>query len=92
MTPEGKVKKEIKDYLRSKGAYFFMPVQTGYGSPTLDILACVNGKFVGIEVKRPGKGATARQHLIISEIIQAGGIAFVADRVEDVVAELVSLL
>lgn len=84
MTPEGKVKKEIKEYLRSIGAYFFLPVQTGYGSSTLDILACVNGRFVAIEVKQPGGKATVRQKLIIDQIRAAGGTAILADSADEV--------
>lgn len=78
MTPEGKVKKEIKQYLDSIGAYYFMPVQMGYGAKTVDFLVCVNGAFVAIEAKRPGKDATAFQKQTIAQVENAGGIAFVA--------------
>ena len=84
MTPEGRVKAKIKDYLRSIGAYFFMPVQTGYGASTLDILCCINGWFVGIEVKRPGEVPTRRQKICMMEIDQADGIAFYATSVDQV--------
>jgi hypothetical protein len=90
MTPEGKVKQEIKEYLASIGAYYFMPVQWGMGAATLDFLVCHNGKFIGIEVKRPGTvlrpspAATPRQRRIISDIVAAGGFAFVTNDVETV--------
>ena len=81
MTPEGRVKQQIKAYLRSIGAYQFWPVQMGFGSPTVDCLACINGKFYGIEVKRPGHAnmATPRQEATIHAIRYAKGEAFVTD-------------
>jgi hypothetical protein len=85
MTPEGKVKAEIKAYLREIGAYYFMPVQTGYGATGLDFFVCYQGQFYGIEVKRKGKlTATAMQRAVIQQIEQAGGTAFVTDNVEAV--------
>lgn len=82
MTPEGKLKAFVKDRLREIGAYFFMPVQTGYGTTTLDFLCCVDGTFVAIETKRKGKKPTRLQQLKIQEIEDAGGIAFFCDDAE----------
>ena len=36
MTPEGKVKKKIKEVLDEYGVYYFMPVQHGYGPRGVD--------------------------------------------------------
>lgn len=80
MKSEKQVKDEIKKYLKARGAYFFMPVQFGYGAATLDFLVCLDGKFIGIETKKEGKTeCTARQQNTIYAINKAGGIAFVAD-------------
>ncbi len=84
MTPETKVKKQIKAYLDSIGAYYFMPVQTGYGTKTIDFLCCIRGTFVGIEAKAPGEVPTKFQDLTITAMCKAGGIAFAADSVERV--------
>lgn len=82
-TPEGYVKDDIKKYLKSIGAYVFVPTQTGFGQQTLDILACVNGFFIAIEVKREGKvEPTPRQAVKIREISDAHGLAFTTDSVE----------
>jgi Holliday junction resolvase len=52
MTPEGKVKKQVKKILDDVGAYHFSPMTAGYGrSGVPDIIACVKGKFIGIECK-----------------------------------------
>ena len=56
MTPEKKVKNEIVKILKSMGVYYFYPVASGYGASGVpDIVACINGRFVGIECKA-GKG------------------------------------
>jgi hypothetical protein len=78
MTPEGAVKKEIKEALKAHGAYFFMPVPTGMGKKTVDFLVCFNGRFLAIEAKAPGKIATALQKNCLREIAAAGGIAVTA--------------
>ena len=83
MLPEKKVENEIKKYLDHIGAYHvkihgsaFMPA----GTP--DILACVKGVFVGIEVKKPKGGKVSDlQKLKIKQIEQAGGIGIVANDV-----------
>lgn len=83
MLPEKKVETDIKKYLDHIGAYHvkihgsaFMPA----GTP--DILACVKGVFVGIEVKKPKGGKVSDlQKLKIKQIEQAGGIGIVANDV-----------
>ncbi len=87
-TPEGRVKAEIKAWLKAQGAYFFFPVQTGYGATTLDILCCLNGRFVGIECKAGFNKLTNRQSRVINEIRAAGGIAFEARSLKDVLEKL----
>jgi Holliday junction resolvase len=49
----------------------------GFGkSGVPDIVACINGKFVSIEVKREGKEPTALQWQRMAEIDLAGGFAY----------------
>lgn len=83
MKKEEKLKSEIKKYLDSLGAYWFMPVQTGYGvSGTPDFLCCIQGRFVGVEAKAPGKTPSPWQKKRIEEINKAGGVAFATDSLE----------
>ncbi len=82
MTPEGRVKAEIKKWLTAKGAYFFMPVQGGYGAAALDFYVCLHGRFIGIEAKRPGGKATPRQEIIMETLRAAGGMAVCIDSVD----------
>lgn len=79
MTPEGRVKAKINKVLEKHGAYKFMPVQTGYGTKTLDYLICAGGYFIAIEAKRPGKEPTKKQELTAREIRAAGGVVFMID-------------
>ena len=91
MTPEGKVKKSVRQVLDRLGAYYVMPVTGGYGRQGApDFLVCYQGKFFGIETKA-GKGkTTALQELNLSNIRSAGGVALVVyeDDVKDLEATL----
>jgi hypothetical protein len=82
MTPESKVKNEVKKQLKALNAYQFWPVQTGMGATTVDCLACLAGLFIAIETKAPGKKPTALQSLTLGKIVAAGGIAIVIDSVD----------
>lgn len=79
-TPEGKVKAKVSRLLKeAKGMYYFMPVQGGFGSSTLDYLGCHLGRFFAVETKKPGAKPTERQQQIIASIERAGGKTFVID-------------
>ena len=87
MTPEGKVKKKVKEYLATTGAWYYMPVSNGMGRVGCpDILVCYKGQFLAFEVKPPGKrnNTTANQDREIAGINKAEGIAIVVDDVEQV--------
>lgn len=92
MTPEGKVKAEIKAGLKALGpdCQFFMPVQTGYGQRAVDFIGCHKGRYFAIEVKRAdGKGKlTAIQRKFLDDVKRAGGIAVVALSWQDVTKAL----
>jgi hypothetical protein len=89
MTPEGKVKKQVKEYLQSIGAWYYMPVSNGMGRVGCpDILVCYSGQFLAFETKAPGKieNVTANQLREINGIQRANGLAHVVDDVEQVIA------
>jgi len=90
VSAEKKVENQIKRYLDSLGAYHVKIHGSAYmpaGTP--DILACIDGTFVGIEVKKPKGGVvSALQKLKIKQIRNAGGVALVATSVEEVEREL----
>jgi hypothetical protein len=80
MTPEGRTKKRIKEVLHELGAWYCMPMGTGYGrSGVPDFLVCLGGVFIAIEAKA-GKGTTtALQDRELKRIGEAGGIALVVN-------------
>lgn len=71
-TPEGKIKDQVKAFLKERGAYFFMPVPTGYGTPTLDFIGCYKGRFFAVETKAAGKKPTPRQLATMAHMEAAG--------------------
>ncbi len=89
--PEARVKRMIKAYLKSTGAWFCMPIGGPYSTHGVpDILACLGGRMIGIECKAFGKKSTVTpaQKDQLARITDAGGVAILADRVEDVKAAL----
>ena len=91
MTPEAKVKKQIRKILDTTRTYYAMPIGTGYGSSGVpDFLACHEGHFIGIEAKA-GKGkTTALQEDNMRRIRESGGTTIVVN--EDNMVELLTLL
>lgn len=86
MTPEGRVKEQVKRVLKAHGAYYHMPVQNGMGAPTLDFVGCHRGRFYAVETKAPGKQPTPRQLVTISAMNAAGGRTFVVSDDEELAA------
>lgn len=78
MAAEKLYENKIKKLLVSEGAWFvkfFANRMTKEGIP--DILACVNGYFVGIEVKAQNGRPSPLQMYHCEQIRKAGGFAFV---------------
>lgn len=69
---------KVKNFLDEQGAWhvkFFANRMTKVGVP--DLLACVNGCFLAIEVKAPNGKPSELQLWNIAKIRKAGGIAIV---------------
>lgn len=66
------------------GSGFYSSVGLGVSSP--DIVGCVNGKFVGLEVKVPGKDATDEQAAWGEMIRRCGGTYQVVNCILDAVS------
>ena len=74
MTPEAKVKKQIRAILERVGAYYSMPIGSGFGNAgTPDFLVCHKGLFIGIEAKAGRGKPTALQEHNLKRIMEAGG-------------------
>lgn len=80
---EAKINKQIQDYIKAQGGYVIKTIATNRaGVP--DIIACLNGKFIGIEGKTSTGVVSKLQEHHLKWIKEAGGIAIVARSVEDV--------
>lgn len=91
-TPEAKVKDKVKKILKAHGAYYTMPVASGFGNAGVpDILACLKGRFIGIECKANGGKPTALQLSNLKQIKEAGGVSVVVDETSlDVFEEILN--
>ena len=79
-TPEAKVKAKVKALLARCKVYYFMPATHGYGSSGVpDIVACMQGRFIGIETKANGGVPTALQMKNLMSIVDNGGISLIID-------------
>jgi hypothetical protein len=79
----------IRKLLRQHGGFFFKH----WGGPlskvgTPDLVGCFKGKPVVIEVKGPRGWVSKAQEDFLRKWREAGGIAFVAHSVGDVIKEL----
>ncbi len=80
MTPEGKIKKQVKLVLsKYQPMYGNWPVPGGYGEPMLDFVGCFHGQFFMVETKVVGESLTPRQNLTKELVEEAGGKVFVIE-------------
>lgn len=83
---ESAIQKSILDYLkrlpkcRAKNNHG--SAYSGSGEP--DITALYRGRFLAIEVKRPGEKPTRIQEHVLQKYKEAGAITLVAESVDDV--------
>lgn len=83
---EGELTKKVKQWLSKQPDVFYYKSSDRYKSGIPDILACANGIFIAIELKKDGGTATPHQELFIKEVIRAGGLGSVCYTVADVSA------
>jgi len=76
----------ILRYLKTVPGCFCWEEHGGmYGTAGIpDIIACVNGRFVALEVKTQSGKATKLQEATIKKILNAGGVAAVVRSVDEV--------
>jgi Holliday junction resolvase len=78
MAGEKNFENKIKKFLKDRGCWYvkyFANRNTRSGVP--DILACVNGRFVAIEVKAENGKPTELQKWNVEQIKSSGGIAMI---------------
>ena len=86
---EKEITHQIRSVLKTMRV-FHWKVWQGLGSErgVPDIVGIINGRFFGIEIKGPHGKLSEHQEKFIKRIQDAGGIAFVAKSVDDVLAGL----
>ena len=78
MAEEKLFENKVKRYLRSKCIYYFKYFGNSYSTAgILDLTLCVNGRFVGVELKAEKGKVSPLQEYNINKIQQCGGIAIV---------------
>ena len=91
MSNEKSYENSIKRYLKERGCYRVKYHGNYYSeNGTPDILACVNGYFIAIEVKADNGKPSELQLAKIADIRKAGGFAYVAypsgwERLKDII-------
>lgn len=76
--PESKLSRKIMDELRLEGWFAFKIHGSEFMMAGLpDIIVCAEGQFIGLETKMPQSrsNVSPRQHLVHSQIENAGGTA-----------------
>jgi hypothetical protein len=86
---ETQITKQIRQVLAYAGAMTIKIAGGPYQKPGIsDLLVCLSGRFIAIEVKRPGHHPTPLQVDFIKQVQAAGGIGFVTYSVEEVIEKL----
>jgi hypothetical protein len=94
---ENDIQRTILDYLSYRGVFHYRNNTSGiyiaksqsyrpsHSKGASDIIGCTKeGRFLAIEVKKPGGKATPEQKEFIEKVNASGGLAFIAYSVEDV--------
>ena len=83
-TGHSKLLSDICEFLKKNQIYYVRTNSHGYGRRGIpDVIACYQGKFVGIEAKVAPDKPTPWQRRELAEIGLAGGQALVVYSVED---------
>ena len=100
MTPEGKVKADVKAFLMERrvasmskpcldaAGYYHMYVPSGYGDPALDFTGCYKGRFFSVETKARGGVPSAMQNRIRKIQQDALGFSIWGDDASDICRRL----
>lgn len=82
---ESDITKSILKYLKTLPRCFFWKEHGGiYGTSGIpDIIVCIDGRFIALEVKTQKGKTTPLQNAAIRKIRSSGGFAFVVRSVEE---------
>jgi len=89
-TPEGKLKRKCRNWLRKNNMCFFQVLSTSSGGCPDDLL-CYAGTFIGVEYKSDTGQPDARQLVMIDRIKKWGGYACIIrslDELKDLISDI----
>jgi len=88
-TPEAILTRSVKQLLKAAGIFHYKHWGGPMGYPGVaDIIGCYQGRMIAIELKSPNGKATPDQERFIQNVNDAGGIAFVARSIDEVIEGL----
>jgi len=88
-TPEHMLTVSVRQLLRAAGIFAWKNWGGPMGYPGVaDIIGCYKGRMIAIELKSPTGKATPEQVRFIQNVNDAGGIAFVAKTLDEVIEGL----
>ena len=80
---ESTIQNKIRLWLEKQG-YYVVKVIVANKKGVPDLIVCVNGKFVGLEVKTPKGTPSELQSYNLGKINECGGLAMIVRSVDDV--------
>lgn len=86
---ESQIKKEIIAYLKERGIWHYVqhqssPYQNVIKKGISDIIGIFQGRYLAIEIKDAKGLVRKEQKVFIEEVLEQGGVAFVARSVSEV--------
>lgn len=94
VTPEQKIKKDIKDFIDTKGGYWGVITGGPYSKPGDPDIVCFfpnDGRFIGIEAKTPTGVQSPIQKCRQEEIESKGGIYLLVRSLDDLIDQLAKI-
>lgn len=87
---EATLTNHVRQWLQIQTDIHFYKASDRFAKGVSDMILCVRGQFVGVELKKEGGITSPHQTLFIKQVIGAGGIAgvcYTIGDVKDLVAE-----
>lgn len=88
-TPEAILTRAIRQLLSSVGIFHYKAWGGPMSAPGVpDLIGCYKGRMIGIEIKSQRGVVSDKQQDFLDKINRAGGVAFVARTIDDVIEGL----
>lgn len=91
-TPEGKLKEDVRNLLRARGAAWTEPASNQFSTrKKVDFNICYKGHFLAVETKIHPREPTSLQLEFMAEVMEAGGstvVVYELQELEDALAKV----